>query len=258
MKKIYIIILTVLLVTTCLGTAFSETETSTPINRWEGTWERDSSQFNSAVLKITSNTNDSFSFNIRAYSGTNIGSISGVATVINDTAIFDDNQGGILKFSFNDNKIYVTQTYEMYRYGGIGVFFNGTYNDKEKQKTAVVDENYFTHQDVFKKDQEAEFRRITGQYYLKFVNTAQFTTPEKDLDNSGARVYHMNVRGLFTVMEAIIMIRDSDNAIWAAVIDKDKVLYFTNTNDIKYVPITISRWHDGFSNKPIYYTSSTQ
>lgn len=254
MKKIMIVIVTMIFVTmSSIVWAEEHTENPDSIQIWEGNYTRNE-QFNYADLEIVPSIDNNFKFTIRASSGGHNGKISGIASVINNQAKFDNGRGGVLTFNRkNDGGIVITQSNEMSEYGGIGVSFNGIYRKKSEQKTAVVNETYFTERQVFRGNQEVEFKRLVGENYIKFANTAQLVSSEKDLDNTNSRVYRMNVRGLFTIMESIIMVRDSDNSIWAAVIDQGKVLYFTNTADTKYIPITISRWHDRLKDKPIYY-----
>jgi len=77
-----------------------------------------------------------------------------------------------------------------------------------------------------------------------------------DLDGFTAKAHRCNVRGLYTIMESIIMTAASGK-IYAAVIDADvDVLYFTN--DPTYagtLPKTIDHWRERFREKPIVYMS---
>lgn len=109
---------------------------------------------------------------------------------------------------------------------------------------------FFTLHEVFSANQEQVFIDLVRAQYKNFTNTGNLFTNAKDLDNLGAHVHKMGVRGLFTIMESIIMIRDSDNSIWAAVIDNDNVLYFTNTQDVQ-IPITIEQWRARFKDKMV-------
>jgi len=56
-------------------------------------------------------------------------------------------------------------------------------------------------------------------------------------------------------MENIIIV-DSNNHIWAAVIDDKKVRYFTNVPAYYAVlPKTIDNWRGLFKNYPVFYMS---
>lgn len=223
---------------------------------WEGTFVRDPNTFDTSSLKITAATNDSFYFDLHACSGGHVGMVAGTAKIVGNTAMFDDGKGNVLHFNLQDGgQITIEQSGEMQGYAATGVVFKGVYAMQAAQPTAVEDDSYFTKQKVFKDDQEAIFKKIVGGNYTKFKNTAQLFSDKEDLDHSGARVYVMDVRGLFGIMESIIMVRDSDNSIWAAVIDADgkKVLYFTNTKDVTDIPVTIKHWNDQGNKYPISY-----
>jgi hypothetical protein len=61
------------------------------------------------------------------------------------------------------------------------------------------------------------------------------------------------LRGLYTIMENIIMI-DSSKNIWAAVIDDNKIYYFTNRLDYKTkLPRTIENWRNRFKDYKVIY-----
>lgn len=249
MKKLRILLLIIISVYACIGTVFSE---SPPANSpWHGTFIRDKGSFYSSTLEITDVTANSFKFQIKAYSGGNMGGVSGVAYIKGNNSVFDDGQGGILTFTISNDDIQIEQSYEMNRYCGMGVGFMGQYVNENKNPQPIKRENYFTEFNVFNGNQEQEFKRIVGDNYKKFTNTGHLFFDEKDLDGLGTHVHRIGVRGLFTILESIIMVRDSDNTIWAAVIDGDKVLYFTNAND-KRIPKTILHWQERFRNKPIY------
>lgn len=250
MKKLRIISLITIIVLCFTGAIFSQGSANN--NPWsQGEYKR-IHKFANATLQISNVTNDSFYFQIDATGGANLGRVKGTAYINDNTAVFDDNKGGVLKFTLSNDTIEIEASPGMSYYAGMGVAFFGTYTDVRTVKTPVESTTFYTEHKVFRGDQEKEFVKLVGNNYKKFTDTAHMFYNEKDLDNVNARVVRTGVRGLFGFMESIIMVRDSDNAIWAAVIDNDKVLYFTNTNDTKFVPITISRWHDRFKNKPIH------
>ena len=97
------------------------------------------------------------------------------------------------------------------------------------------------------------FKKLVGSSYSQFVNSTQLTSEDDDLDGLNSTVYSSGVKGLYTIMENIIMI-DSLNNIWAAVIDDNKVYYFTNTQNHKStLPKTIDNWRQRFKDYPIIY-----
>lgn len=248
MKKLRMILLVIISIYACIGTVFSESPPA--ISPWQGTFIRDKGSFYSSTLEITDVTADSFKFNIKAYSGGNTGGVTGVAYIKGNNFVFDDGRSGILTFTISNGDIQIEQSYQINQYCGMGVGLMGQYINKDKNPQPVKRENYFTDLNVFKGEQEQEFKRIVGDNYEKFTKTGHLFFNEDDLDGLGTHVHRIGVRGLFTILESIIMVRDSDNTIWAAVIDGDKVLYFTNAND-KKIPKTILHWQERFKNKPI-------
>ena len=73
------------------------------------------------------------------------------------------------------------------------------------------------------------------------------------MDNFDAKVFTGAVRGLFTIMEGIIM-RCPNGRIYAAVIYGDIVNFFSN--DPLYnnkLPITIDKWRERFKEKKVTF-----
>lgn len=246
MKQLRVILLLIVIIT-CTTTIATASD-----NPWyAGTFERHAYRFAKATLEINTVTNEQFNFKIHALSGANMGGVKGIAYIDANTATFDDGKGGTLTFTINNDSIEIKQSVAMHNYAGMGVAFMGSYDNVANIQPRVETTDYFTQCKIFKDDQEQKFVQLVGDNYKKFTGTAHLLFKEDDLDGFGAQVTRMGVRGLFTFMESIIMFRDSDNAIWAAVIDHDKVLYFTNTCDKENIPVTIQNWHKRLRNIPI-------
>jgi hypothetical protein len=110
-------------------------------------------------------------------------------------------------------------------------------------------------------ENDRAFAQLTGKDYKRFPATCQLRAPTDDLDGFGAKARACGVRGLYTIMESIIMTTASGK-IYAAVIDSEgdvqnwSVLYFTN--DTRYagtLPKTIDDWRERFRERPIVYMS---
>lgn len=222
-----------------------------PINHnWEGFWSRKGSSFANANINISHNTGNSFWFEMEAASGANSGKVAGVALIQDNTAIFKDKNGGIMNFKLENDNLTIEQNFKMTYYGGNGVVFSGNYS----KGSAPKQETTFNNLKILTPVQDEIFKNLVKEHYSTFTNTAHLTYTTEDLDGFGSRVHTMGVRGLFTIMESIIMVRD-DNKIWAAVIDGNNVLYFTNTNRTKALPLTIEKWRERFKNKSVLYLS---
>lgn len=99
---------------------------------------------------------------------------------------------------------------------------------------------------------ENEFISLVGKDYDNFLTSFALITPMKDLDGFNAKVFVGNVRGLFTIKEAIIMI-DGNGTIWAAVIDGNQVKYFTNNKGEQAFPKTVDKWRERFKEKEVLF-----
>ncbi|AIF54184.1 hypothetical protein [Pelosinus sp. UFO1] len=98
--------------------------------------------------------------------------------------------------------------------------------------------------------EENEFISLVGRDYDKFLTSFALITSKQDLDGFNAKVFAGNVRGLFTIKEAIIMI-NGNGTIWAAVIDGNQVKFFTNSKGEQVIPKTVEKWRERFKEKEI-------
>ncbi len=104
--------------------------------------------------------------------------------------------------------------------------------------------------------QEKDFAELAGDDYEKFLDTFHLVSEGTDLDELDATVHTGAVRGLFTVMEGIIMY-DGKGKYLAAVIDGDVVRFFANdTAYARELPKTIEKWREGFSDKEVVFMPS--
>jgi len=100
---------------------------------------------------------------------------------------------------------------------------------------------------------DKRFRELVGKEYQAFVDTANVYIYQDDLDNIGASVIGMWVRGAANSKNAIVMY--TDTAIWAARIDTDKNgkpqlhYYSTEGNDVRNMPRTLISWRLRFFDR---------
>ena len=93
---------------------------------------------------------------------------------------------------------------------------------------------------------DARFRQLVGKTYQAFMETANVYIYQDDLDNVGASVIGMWLRGAANSNTAIIMYTDTD--IWAARIalderGKKQFSYFsTKGNELSTMPRTLMGW----------------
>jgi len=239
--RLRVLVLVLLMMVLCVVSAFAAP-------KWEGTFNREGTIFNSAKLKIPYANENHLEFVIEAVYGAHDGKVSGIAKIERNTATFDDGNGFSLKFTFDKNgKVHIVQN--GFGYGGTGVGFGGDYSKGNVTLRKVT----FADHEILTPTQEEIFIKIVGSHYDTFTDTLHIAYEENDLDGFGSKVHRVGVRGLFGYMECIIMVRDSDNAMWAAVIDNDRTLYFTNTNYTKQLPITIAKWNNTRHKRPVYH-----
>jgi uncharacterized protein len=223
---------------------------------WAGEWNRiDHSKHEEADMTITKNTSQGFEFSLIAFSGGNSGQLDGSASFVANFAAYKDSESGcIVEFRMKDKCIAIT-TEGCIGVAGLGVNFDGTYcKGKQKKKQTS---NVFMDIGVFSNDSELKiFKKLVGKTYGLFEDSFQLVNEEADLDQLNAKVLAGGVRGLFTLMEGIIM-HCPNGMLYAAVIDGDTVKYFSNDPHYsKKIPITIDRWRDRFKEKKVIYCRS--
>jgi hypothetical protein len=227
---------------------------------WQGNWERND-WARKASLDITKVTGDSLLFKIFASSGGNTGDLEGKAFIKGDTAIYyfeEPDDDCLLSFViFRDSFITVNQA-KGFCNTGLGVDYSGKYlnakyisrakSEKEENEKTLFDLGTFDN-----RMEDSIFKNLVNKDYDLFLNSTQLTAENDDLDGLHATVKSSGIEGLFTLMENIIMI-DSSKNIWAAVIDDEKVLYYTNSKEYKNrLPKTIEDWRARFKDYPVIY-----
>ena len=234
-----------------------------PVNAsqsWDGTWVRDQFQ-NLGKLEIIKVNKDSIQFELHASSGGHESDIDGTASAIDSiAAIFLKNKGNDsckLEFRLLGDSVIIVKESGNNCFTATGVTYSGKYenekflpvDDQEENKTLFELEIFRT------KEQDSIFRSLVGDKYSLFVASTQLISEDDDIDSLNAIVRSSGVRGLFTLMENIIMFDSSSNNFWAAVIDdKKRVFYFTNHKDYKNrLPNTIEKWRQNFKEYPVIY-----
>jgi hypothetical protein len=272
MKPLYIItafvaIIIAVVVIACNSSASNAdiTKTTAPLNiggnttnkhNWIGSWDRREWQAD-ATLEVKSIKNDSLIFDLSSSDGGHTGEIEGSAFIKNNEATFVSTEVKGCKLVMRiigDSVINITDQNTCISYGGMGVGFSGRFINtkilpKEKAQTLVG-------LNILDTKQDAIFRALVDTGYQRFVDCTEMIedrTGQKPLDNFDAKVIASGVRGLYMYMEYIIMI-DKQDHIWAAVINDNKVFYYTNSKQYAdKLPNTIEDWRSGFKDYPVIY-----
>jgi uncharacterized protein len=221
-----------------------------------GKWtEADTTSIYGQFLIINKPSGEGFNFDLKAFSGSHTGEIDGFAQFTTDGALFKSHENDCqLKFlPQDDTTLSIETSGDCWYYGGMGVAFGGKFLKGNYEKIlSLVDI------EVLKTEHKDKiFRKLVGREYKDFIERFQLRfIDEKDLDGFNAKVISGAVRGMFTIMEAIIMDCPGDK-IYAAMLKDDSVEYFTNDRSYaKRLPKTIETWRQRFSNVPVYFMSA--
>lgn len=223
---------------------------------WDGPWTR-VGKFNGGSLEIKNVSDKTFGFTLNVADGGNIGIIEGNANVEATTATYSDNSatGGescVLTFSNKGDKIVITQTDSCLGYGGNGTTFEGEFvkGHVEPEPKTLSDVQ------IISKKADDQLQKLTGDNYHVFVDNMQMVGEGiKDHDGWGAKVVNGGVRGLYSIMEAIIITDEKNGFIYAAAIkDGEEVIYYTNNKKFAaQLPKTIEVWREQFTQYPVRY-----
>ena len=222
--------------------------------RWWGHWKIDDhGQAFRGHLFIRDVDTAGFSFDLLVVNGSHTGTISAYSSLVSNDVAYcrvpegsaSDGAGEIaFRRAYENGRhlIRIQETADCSRYHGMGALFSGDFS----RSTVSLFELGFIN--------EAELSRIyqvTGEHYEKFMERMQGISEHRDLDLFGARVYSGGVRGLYSIMEGILMISGT-GAMWIAFLDGDEVRYFTTQPAWKgKLPKTIDDWRSRFANKAV-------
>lgn len=221
---------------------------------WKGTWERLERNYG-GTLKIDKIENNVLYFNILALNGGHTGDFDGTAKITGNKALYKfkgNGQNCVLEFTlFKDQKIEVDQKTDECD-GGMGVFYRGTYVNAKLGKKAP-EENLVSLGILQTPQQESIFKKLVGNRYDAFLNSSQLQSEVEDLDGMNFKGVASGVRGLYTFMENIILY-NSKGEFWCAVIDDEKVYYFTNSTQFRNkLPLTIEEWRKDFKDWEVVF-----
>jgi uncharacterized protein len=218
---------------------------------WGGEWTRLGSRaMDGASLTVKNVSSRQFDFQLSAFSGSHTGEVEGSAQVTDAVhAEYQDQEGCHLAFLLSGEKIAVSASEGCFYHAGAGVFFDGDYGRGQLAASEPTLQDY----GILTAPQEQAFKQLVGKDYPLFAETFQLINEEQDLDGLQARVYSAGVKGMFTLMEAILMVCP-DGSLLAAVIDDDKVKYFSSHPQYKTrLPKTIEQWRSRFSDKAVVF-----
>jgi len=223
-------------------------------NLWVGEWGRQEWQ-NSASLEVTGISGDSIFFSLQANSGAHISEIEGGAAVKGNTATYlytGEQDSCLIEFKLSGDSV-ITVKQQGNCMAALAVSYAGVYKNN-KLISSIEKEETLIDLGIFKtKKEDSLFRSLVGNDYTLFVHSTQITSEGEDLDGLNATMQASGVRGLFSIMENIIM-KDASQNIWAAVLHDNKVYYYTNSDLFKTsLPKTIENWRQNFKDYEVVF-----
>ncbi len=145
----------------------------------------------------------------------------------------------------NDWLINVTEGTECQGFHGMGASFSGDYKHQTEYPIIL---GYLDEIDL------NEIERITGKYITVFLdNFQQIHLENQDNNEPEFKVVTAGVKGLYTIMESIVVLNDRGN-VWCACLDPeiDKIRYFDNSNPKnKFRPKAMQEWISRFPDKEV-------
>jgi len=220
---------------------------------WLGEWElRDSTQFIDQRLEVQEVTAQSISFNLDSRDGGHTGGILEKAVRSKDgkSAVFTGD-GLSLTFTLQDDRLVINSEGDPSNYAGVGVSFGGEFvRHSEAQELDLQQLGVMPSKTL-----DDQFRDMVGNDYSLFTRSFQIIDSYSD-ELTDTTVVTGGVRGLFTIVEAIIMY-DQKGTFYAAVItDKDDVNYYTTKkSSYNVLPDAIEQWRSRFKDKEVVYLS---
>jgi hypothetical protein len=223
---------------------------------WWGDWETpDEGGMNGGTLLVYEVGPAGFLFQLNVYNGSHAGSISGYAHIVaSDLAYFrrqseyNDDLCEIVfrrRLSGDTHILEISETGNCSSWRGMGAWFSGTFIRKRDRlfDLAILDEL----------DLARLYRLLGHKNYIAVRLRMQGIAPLENVDTFVAAGATGGVRGLYSIMEAIVM-RGENGELWSAFIDDDVVRYFTTEKEyINSLPKTIDVWRANFAEKPIVF-----
>jgi hypothetical protein len=222
---------------------------------WWGNWtiksEHDARGGNLFIREVGS---AGFLFDLAVWSGSRTGNISGFARIVSpDTAyarVQADQADQFCELTFRRSltqqarDIVIEESGDGHFFHGMGATFSGRYS--WKHLALFLDE-------VLDEIDLQRLHSIVGQHFDPMMNCFQMLSDGQNYDAFVARVAIGGVRGLYTIMEGIVL-RGERGQLWAAYIDGDVVRYFTTEREYQAaLPITIEKWRERFKDKNIVF-----
>lgn len=217
---------------------------------WQGQWwNMRAPHMSGGTLQFSRSAEWSVNIDMRAWAGLNKDEFTAEARKVYGMAIIDNiketSHCKMLIIPKKDGSLQVHSNWGCRMAMPSGVFIDGRYqkSDSDPRPKATLLSLGIINDEAHDK----QFRDIVGSDYQAFVDTANVYIYQDDVDNIGATVVTMWVRGAANTRTAIIMYTP-EGKIWAARISpstqgKLQLRYYTSENkESKNMPRTLLAW----------------
>jgi hypothetical protein len=222
---------------------------------WWGEWSIEApGQARGGSLFIREVGPAGFLFDLSVHNGSHMGNITGTAQIVSKDAAYarvpNGTSGEIGEIVFRRSTegwrrtISVDETASCSYYRGMGAVFSGEFT---RRSDGLFDGGFLDELGL------ARLYTISGEYFQGLSLRFQGLSAGENIDAFHAEVVVGGVRGLYTIMEGILM-RGMHGELWVAYIDDDRVRYFTTQTKWKnMLPKTIDAWRERFKDKEISF-----
>lgn len=219
----------------------------------------ESTKFYQSLLEIKNLDAAGFDFIISAAYGINDGGIEGRANISGRVGTYTeiinnaDKTECKLVFTFTTTDQVLVEDIGnecASSHAGVNVSFNGDYAKDFKIKEKKLDQSFFkTPADL------ESFKSTVDKDMVLFDDIADAgSSPEEPDGNAGYYQTTFRIPGLYTIMEAIIVV-EPDSNISAAIIDDGVVRFYTNIPKYKNtLPESVESWRNNFKDKKVVFT----
>ncbi|MBN9123504.1 MAG: hypothetical protein BGO99_05220 [Nitrosospira sp. 56-18] len=227
------------------------------VSLWWGKWAiEDSDQAHGGQLFIREVAAAGFLFDLSVFNGAHMGFLTSYACIVSSDVAYarvpNGNNGEIGEVVFrreiynSRRTIKVNETASCSYYRGARVVFAGEF---ARKRDALFDHGVLNELEL------ARLYSISGEYFDSLSQRFQQLNEVKNDDDFHAKVIRGGVRGLYTIMEGIVML-GMTGELWVAYIDDDVIRYFTTQVKWKNVlPKTVDNWRERFKDKRILFHS---
>lgn len=226
---------------------------------WWGRWKYDSDGLGfGGALNIREACAAGFLFDLSVFDGSHTGQITAYARLVAQDLAYariENGHGGeigeirLRREQLGERPtIRIDETSSCLHYHGVGVAFFGNF-------TRVLEPLFDLG--LFNELEMMSLARLIGEYYEPLRLRFQVIGKSECLDTFVAKVIHGGVRGMYTIMEGIIM-SGCRGELWVAYLEDEVVRYFTTQSDWKdTLPKTIENWRSRFKDKPVNFHKYT-